>query len=62
MSDATNPESGTLVYDSDIISDELTGYHTIKLEDKVKLLHSTNASVVITQFSGGTDVIMMEMD
>ncbi|MBP5773270.1 MAG: hypothetical protein J6W35_04300 [Eubacterium sp.] len=62
LANASNPESGTLVYSSSEITDAYEGYHTIKLNDEVTLTHGTNASVIVTQINGNNSALMIEAD
>ncbi len=62
LADSSSPESGTLVYSSNNITDAYEGYHTIQLDNIVTLTHGTDASVVITQNSGNDSSLMIEVD
>ncbi len=62
LSDGTDPESGTLVCDTDEVNDINMGYHTIKLDNPILLSHGTKMSAVITQERDGECVLMMEID
>ena len=62
LSDVADPESGTLIYDSNDLLDAYEGYHTRKLNTPVTLSHGTKASVVISQEKSDKCVITMELD
>lgn len=62
LTDNSDPESGTLIYDSGDVTDSYFGYHTIKLNDAVTLARGTKVSAVISQECDSDCALMIEMD
>lgn len=62
LTNTSNPEDGTLLFDSGEVTNAYKGYHTIELDEEIILEAGTKACVVTTQKSGGESALMIESD
>jgi len=62
LTDRSDPESGTLLFDTGEVTDAYIGYHTFDIAQAVTLTHSTNVSIVAEQTCGEKSGLMIEAE